>query len=170
MTLRTIKFRWQRIDTKEWVYGWLVGDKRTLIIGCHLLIDTFTSRGKTISPKSSDIWEVTPETVCQHIEHKDKVGTEIYFWDLVLDDNGWVNQIYWDDYRQKIYFANIDEEEYSFELEWEDREYGMVYSSTKQLKVVGNKFDNPDMASMDLFFDENGDYEPVKKLKELGII
>lgn len=64
--MRTIKFRGQRIDNKEWVYGFFFKTSRGSFVGEYL-----------------DEQEVIPETVGQFTGLTDKDGEEIYEGDFV---------------------------------------------------------------------------------------
>lgn len=76
---REIKFRGQRIDNKEWVCGFFVGNYNPSKVENEVQ-DYFIYEGLK---NLSNLIPVIPESVGQFIEEKDESGKEIYEDDIV---------------------------------------------------------------------------------------
>lgn len=82
---RIIKFKGQRTDTKEWVYGSLVIADMT----------TIEDRKKYLIVDSSNLsLEVIPETIGQFV-CLDKAGNDIYDGDKVRDPKNNIGTVFW---------------------------------------------------------------------------
>lgn len=121
--MRTIKFRGQRIDNKEWVYGLFFKTSRGSFVGEYL-----------------EEQEVIPETVGQFTGLTDKDGEEIYEGDILKSvhtstlafmENPVVT---WD---EKGFYSIDSKNSY-----WE---YINYYETDTELEIIGNIHTNPEL-------------------------
>lgn len=146
---RVIKFRGKRIDNGEWVYGYYnycsLGGKHIIAVNN----DYEEDRVYYSYQKEAMFYEVIPETVGQYLEIKDKIGQEIYEDDiielLIKDYSGepkLEKEIFIiDDFHgDALYLKNIIE----FIINYQ-RDYGYDLETKDYVKIIGNKFDNPNL-------------------------
>ena len=127
--MREIKFRGQKIDNKEWVFGYLFIPQK--VRSAYIITETADGMKFTGEPS----WfAVNPKTVGQYIESKDIEGNEIYEGD----------KIRWYPNKPKNHIDNIVE--YignKFSLgDWYEDDYP---NTEGQCKIIGNIFDNPEL-------------------------
>lgn len=88
MIMREIKFRGKRIDTEEWVFGYLLQDGDLFFIVESLRAFTETSFNECL---------VNPDTVGQYTGLKDRNGTDVWEGDLLRTPEGDIMIVEWGD-------------------------------------------------------------------------
>lgn len=116
--MREIKFRGQRLENKEWVYGSLV-----------VFHDWEGNRRIQIVDNTGSVHEVDPSTVGQYTGLKDKNGKVIYEGDIV----------HWNEYVGKVIFKNG-----LFARKFKNVSASLV-SLLLVTEVIGNIHDNPEL-------------------------
>ncbi len=119
-------FRGKRIDTGEWVQGYLYGiwERRYILWG--------------MTNDIPDMVEIDPSTICQCTGRKDKNGNLIWENDIAnCMDEECCGYISWNESEAGFYF-DVLLEDGSFEEEH-------IYDYQDCIEVIGNTFDNPDL-------------------------
>ncbi len=127
--MREILFRGKRIDNSEWVEGYLYGiwEQRYILWG--------------MTNNVPNMVEVDPETICQYTGLIDKNGKKI--WENDICDRK-------EEYPEIVKYHNGDWTlDYSY---LKDKKIGYSYCNLgfyvferKQVEVIGNIFDNPEL-------------------------
>lgn len=127
---REIKFRGKSLKNKKWVYGDLMSN----ICGTRIVRYKETDKGGT-KRADWDYIDVDPNTVGQFTGLTDSASKETYEGDIVKDEIGEVYEICW--------YADLA----AFMAEMIDNERAFLITDigAKNMKVVGNIHDNPDL-------------------------
>lgn len=123
--MREILFRGKRVDNGEWVYGDLN----------HCVTVGKTHICKVEENLSITVYEVIPKTVGQYIGWEDVNGQKVFEGDIVEQDGD-----------EEFYFiVSWFDEDAQYVLDGEDEMIAFDHVSW-DINVIGNLFDNPDMA------------------------
>lgn len=141
--MRTIKFRGQRIDNGEWVYGFLYMLPLPTGVGCMILTTDNTHEDNSIEPEYHlaftlwvDLFPVKPETVGQYTEQKDKNSREIYDGDILRDIDG-LKRV-GDEWIDNVHIIPVEYKEARFNI-------SSLSKVTEYTEVIGNIYDNPEL-------------------------
>jgi len=140
--MREIKFRGQRTDTKEWVYGNLLkletdyftdsNDTGFMWYIIPLKTNGSWSKEKLMLKFISPCFEVIPETVGQYTGRKNKDGKEIYDGDICESMDG-------------IFLVTWNEEKSAFIMVFQDGERLYLEEMWEDTKIIGNINDTPEL-------------------------
>lgn len=133
--MRPIKFRWQHIDSKEWVYWYLVQH-----LNPHKVENEYTESMYIYSwvPFWQCFIEVIPETVWEYTWLLDKNGKEIYEGDIIA----WKNNAFGSEYQIDPARVDWNGEQCGYTLWWY---YGNPLSQFYDLEVIWNIYEKPEI-------------------------
>lgn len=127
---REIKFKAKRLDNGEWVKGSLIRSTAGIKERAYI-VDNFSSMS------DYSVISVDPSTVCQFTGLKDCDGTPIYEHDLLrCKKSGSIFEVVWN--QGNASFSLVDTE---FPVLYPTNTLGRMWHN-RQLKVIGNKFNN----------------------------
>jgi uncharacterized phage protein (TIGR01671 family) len=140
---REIKFRGQRIDTKEWVYGLLM----TNHLGSYIITEENPHECHLYGYIEIDeYYKVIPETVGQYTGLNDKNDKEIYIGDIT-------KCLEVTDTRTDEYISEVFEEECEVlvhDSRTSDTPIAIFFPHPNQIplteiEIIGNIYDNPEL-------------------------
>lgn len=142
--MRTVKFRGQRIDNGEWVYGYLYQlPLLNGVDGMMILTTDNYHEDNSIDPKYHlsftlwiDLFPVKPETIGQFTGLKDKNSREIYEGDIVKCGN-FVYQVVYEGERFASFTLHRKEDMFLH--------YFGEAMEAKDCEVIGNIYNNPEL-------------------------
>lgn len=137
--MREILFRGKRVDNGEWIEGFLFDDgfveSHRFFVGGIVIEDYKGTACDKYSITGSDYEEVIPRTVGQYIGKLDEYAVTIFEGDIIeLENDG-----------ENYYIVSWDDDAAQYVLDGEEESLAFDYVSCA-IMVVGNIFDNPDMA------------------------
>lgn len=139
---RETKYRGQRVDTKEWIYGYLI---KCGITGKSYIFPYGNDANESDKVGEEGClrlvtFEVIPETVGQYTGLKDRNGKEIYEGDIV--EYGGPQYL-------EIYRALIKYKDDRYIADWIGdvslRKDIHFWTTEREIQVIGNIYDNPEL-------------------------
>ena len=141
--MKTIKFRGQRIDNEEWVYGYLYQLPLSSGVGCMILTTDNYHEDNSIDPKYHlaftlwvDLFPVKPETIGQFTGLFDKNGKDIYEGDIV-GCGSFIYQVVYEEKRFASFTLHRKEDMFLH--------YFGEAMEAKDCEVIGNIHDTPEL-------------------------
>ena len=123
-------YKAKRLDNGKWVEGALFDGENYCVIGHQIKFSPYIENECKIVG-----YIVDRDTVCQCTGCKNKIGTLIWEHDVI---------------QYEIYFGIVVFKEGAFEIKWIDNSYNLrediyFWATERNIAVVGNKFDNPEL-------------------------
>ena len=159
--MRTIKFRGQKANTNEWVYGDLLHIAGGCIIyhGSQTECENKENVGAALELFADEFSVVIPETVGQSICLFDKNYKEIYEGDICFNSNKTLitspedKKLYLVKWKNGSYIETNghtwlgEHPEFIFEKINHGKRFMSLIFNQNQIEVIGNVFDNVDLVS-----------------------
>jgi uncharacterized phage protein (TIGR01671 family) len=136
--MKNYKFRGKRVETwnnigkiGEWIYGYYIVED-----GCHLILNNPDNKSRLLAHI------VDPDTVGMYIGLKDKDGEEIYEGDIVRYANEFggenIGIVVHTGYLCYIQILGLHKKHNYLNLYLKN-------NSANRIKIIGNRFDNPEL-------------------------
>lgn len=151
---REIKFRGQRTDTKEWIFGYIAefinyldGDGK---LGIQVIKQVPSGFDRMMPAWETELIEVIQETIGQYTGLHDKNGKEIYEGDVTRAEDGEIFTVKYgehatsewnDNWELGFYVESTSEEEISRAI----RTDIIFWVKYRALEVIGNIYENPEL-------------------------
>lgn len=135
--MRDIRFRGKRLDTGEWVYGYLFQAENAWWIQEKPLENTFNDIQTFITGSEAVLrivaYQVDPTTVGQYTGLKDKNGTEIFKGDVFATSTGIKATVEWEKEGRFLGFTTTGERR-------------IIYINREPLvEIIGNIYENKEL-------------------------
>ena len=140
MNMRQIKFRGKSLKNKKWVYGDLMRNICATRIVRYKETDT-----ESVQRADWDYIEVDDSTVGQFTGLTDCNGKEIYEGDIFTVNGKYPKLVEYREDRVAFCIANVDELDKKWIYPWQQPALDWWYDFNREIVVIGNKFDNPDL-------------------------
>ena len=140
MNMRQIKFRGKSLKNKKWVYGDLMRNICATRIVRYKETDT-----ESVQRADWDYIEVDDSTVGQFTGLTDCNGREIYEGDIFTVNGKYPKLVEYREDRVAFCIANVDELDKKWIYPWQQPAPDWWYDFSREIVVIGNKFDNPDL-------------------------
>lgn len=129
--MREILFRGKRVDTGQWLYGWLLYDFETNYISQNF--DDVPPRTYQILNNNGYRFEVIPQSIGQFTNLLDKEGNKIFEGDII-------------EYTQHQFNTSTVKIKRK-EVKWKYDKWSIFETNAGEsdIKVVGNIIDNPEL-------------------------
>ena len=132
--MREILFKAKRLDNGEWIEGCYFSKP---ILNYHCILE------------GENQWQIDPNTLCQFTGLIDKDGNKIWENDIVDVSDCWWNAHGPAGYNSPIVLVEWNEYNCGFDPFANYDCDCEVYYDAKNVKVIGNKFDNPTLLEGD---------------------